>query len=162
MRDDVFMFLFAKGIKFKHTENYWTQLLKHLLNVKSALWPRCFISIKVTLTLPALVACRELKEILDFRNHQTCMKEAALLDFYVCGFWWAKEANFTPMQTSFTMAVLHMLLGNIKGGEDTKKEGSRQSNSLVLFSVNTHCHTTPPLIFPEARTNHPFLCLLMS
>ncbi|XP_070847026.1 ciliary-associated calcium-binding coiled-coil protein 1 [Chaetodon trifascialis] len=56
----------------------------------------------------------ELKEILGFRNHQTCMKEAALLDFYVCGFWWAKEANFTPMQTSFTMAVLHMLLSNIR------------------------------------------------
>ncbi|XP_076615299.1 ciliary-associated calcium-binding coiled-coil protein 1 [Chaetodon auriga] len=56
----------------------------------------------------------ELKEILAFRNHQTCMKEAALLDFYVCGFWWAKEANFTPVQTSFTMAVLHMLLGNIR------------------------------------------------
>ncbi|XP_041819191.1 ciliary-associated calcium-binding coiled-coil protein 1 [Chelmon rostratus] len=64
----------------------------------------------------------ELKEILDFRNHQTCMKEAALLDFYVCGFWWAKEANFTPMQTSFTMAVLHMLLGNIKEKQMTLVE----------------------------------------
>ncbi|XP_067432781.1 ciliary-associated calcium-binding coiled-coil protein 1 [Thunnus thynnus] len=56
----------------------------------------------------------ELKEILSFRNHQTCMKEAALLDYYVCGFWWAKEAKFTPTQTSFTMAVLHMLLDNIR------------------------------------------------
>ncbi|TMS22557.1 ciliary-associated calcium-binding coiled-coil protein 1 [Larimichthys crocea] len=56
----------------------------------------------------------ELKEILGFRNYQTCMKEAALLDYYVCGFWWAKEANFTPIQISFTMAVLHMLLNNIR------------------------------------------------
>ncbi|XP_044034214.1 ciliary-associated calcium-binding coiled-coil protein 1 isoform X2 [Siniperca chuatsi] len=55
----------------------------------------------------------EIKEILGFRNHQMCMKESALLDYYVCGFWWAKEANFTPIQTSFTMAVLHMLLDNI-------------------------------------------------
>ncbi|KAM7371300.1 hypothetical protein PAMP_010782 [Pampus punctatissimus] len=56
----------------------------------------------------------ELKEILSFRNHQTCMKEAALLDYYVCGFWWAKEAKFKPTQISFTMAVLHMLLDNIQ------------------------------------------------
>ncbi|XP_045923977.1 ciliary-associated calcium-binding coiled-coil protein 1 isoform X2 [Micropterus dolomieu] len=55
----------------------------------------------------------EMKDILGFRNHQTCMKESALLDFYVCGFWWAKEANFTPRQTSFLMAILHMLLDNI-------------------------------------------------
>lgn len=64
---------------------------------------------------------------MSFRNHQTCMKEAALLDFYVCGFWWAKEANFTTTQTSFTMAVLHMLLDNIRGGEDTQKEDDRQT-----------------------------------
>lgn len=47
------------------------------------------------------------------------MKEAALLDYHVCGFWWAKEASFTPAQTSFTMAVLHMLLDNMRG----EKEG---------------------------------------
>ncbi|XP_070708558.1 ciliary-associated calcium-binding coiled-coil protein 1 [Pempheris klunzingeri] len=56
----------------------------------------------------------EIKEILGFSNHQTCMREAALLDYYVCGFWWAKESNLTPAQTSFTMAVLHMLLDNIR------------------------------------------------
>ncbi|XP_075948937.1 ciliary-associated calcium-binding coiled-coil protein 1 [Anarhichas minor] len=56
----------------------------------------------------------EMTEILGFGNHHVCMKEAALLDYYVCGFWWAKEANFTPNQTSFTMAVLHMLLDNIR------------------------------------------------
>ncbi|XP_062299136.1 ciliary-associated calcium-binding coiled-coil protein 1 [Scomber scombrus] len=56
----------------------------------------------------------ELKEILSFSNHQTCMKEAALLDYYICGFWWAKEVKFTPAQTSFTMAVLHMLLDNMQ------------------------------------------------
>ncbi|XP_034425546.1 ciliary-associated calcium-binding coiled-coil protein 1 isoform X2 [Hippoglossus hippoglossus] len=57
----------------------------------------------------------ELKEILGLRNHQTCMKEAALLDYYVCGFWWTKEKKFSPAQTSFTTAVLHMLMDNIRG-----------------------------------------------
>nr|XP_019938372.1 PREDICTED: uncharacterized protein C10orf107 homolog [Paralichthys olivaceus] len=56
----------------------------------------------------------ELKEILGLRNHQTCMKEAALLDYYVCGFWWTKENKFSPKQTSFTIAVLHMLIDNIR------------------------------------------------
>ncbi|XP_008284737.1 ciliary-associated calcium-binding coiled-coil protein 1 [Stegastes partitus] len=56
----------------------------------------------------------ELKEILGCSNHQTCMKEAVLLDYYVCGWWWAKEASFTPAQASFTMAVLHILLDNIR------------------------------------------------
>ncbi|XP_049419785.1 ciliary-associated calcium-binding coiled-coil protein 1 [Epinephelus fuscoguttatus] len=56
----------------------------------------------------------EIAEILGFRSHHICMKEAALLDYYVCGFWWAKEANFTPVQISFTMALLHMLLDNIR------------------------------------------------
>lgn len=65
------------------------------------------------------VDLRQMKEVLGFSNHQSCIKEAALLDFYVCGFWWAKEANFTAAQTSFTMAVLNMLLDNIKGGKGT-------------------------------------------
>ncbi|KAF1374311.1 hypothetical protein PFLUV_G00248680 [Perca fluviatilis] len=56
----------------------------------------------------------EMNAILGLRNHHICMKEAALLDYYVCGFWWAKEANFTPIKISFTMAVLHMLLDNIR------------------------------------------------
>ncbi|XP_028990512.1 ciliary-associated calcium-binding coiled-coil protein 1 isoform X2 [Betta splendens] len=56
----------------------------------------------------------ELTRILGFNSHQTCMKEAALLDYYVRGFWWAKEAGLTPTQVSFTMAVLHVLLDNIR------------------------------------------------
>ncbi|XP_072230007.1 ciliary-associated calcium-binding coiled-coil protein 1 [Leuresthes tenuis] len=55
-----------------------------------------------------------LTEVLGCRNHQTCMKEAVLLDYYTRGFWWVKEANFTPGQASFTMDVLHMLLDNIR------------------------------------------------
>lgn len=49
------------------------------------------------------------------------MKEAAMLDYYFCGLWWAKEATFTSIQTSFTMAVLQMLLDNIRGEEDVQK-----------------------------------------
>ncbi|KAJ3607565.1 hypothetical protein NHX12_024616, partial [Muraenolepis orangiensis] len=51
----------------------------------------------------------ELGEVLGFRQRQSCMREVALLDYYVYGFWWAKESGFSPTQMSFCMAVLHML-----------------------------------------------------
>nr|XP_040033468.1 ciliary-associated calcium-binding coiled-coil protein 1 [Gasterosteus aculeatus aculeatus] len=56
----------------------------------------------------------EMTKILGFSNAHVCMKEAALLDYYVCGLWWAKETNFTPEQTSFSMAVMQRLLDNIR------------------------------------------------
>ncbi|XP_060950450.1 ciliary-associated calcium-binding coiled-coil protein 1 [Limanda limanda] len=56
----------------------------------------------------------ELKEILGLRNYKRCMRDGGLLDFYVLGFWWTNEQKFSPAQTSFTMAVLQMLIDNIK------------------------------------------------
>ncbi|XP_012989576.2 ciliary-associated calcium-binding coiled-coil protein 1 isoform X2 [Esox lucius] len=55
----------------------------------------------------------QFEEILDFGNHRTCLKEAALLDYFVHGFWWAKEMNFTCQQISCIMAVLQLLLDNL-------------------------------------------------
>lgn len=78
------------------------------------------------------------------------MKEAALLDYYVCGFCWAKEANFTPRQTSFTMAVLHMLLDNIRGEEDIDTPALHCpalysfSNALQLLVLNFQQFLFPP------------------
>ncbi|KAM6972603.1 ciliary-associated calcium-binding coiled-coil protein 1 [Aplochiton taeniatus] len=57
---------------------------------------------------------QQLEEFLGYRNHQTCLKEAALLDYYVSGFWWAKGVSFSCPQMSFTMAVLQLLLDNIR------------------------------------------------
>ncbi|KAG7507861.1 hypothetical protein JOB18_047362 [Solea senegalensis] len=56
----------------------------------------------------------ELKQILDLQNPDTCMREAALLDFYSSVFSWAKESNFSPTQTSFSVALLQTLLENIR------------------------------------------------
>ncbi|XP_069578587.1 ciliary-associated calcium-binding coiled-coil protein 1 [Brachyistius frenatus] len=56
----------------------------------------------------------ELEEVLGLKQRQICMKQAVLLDYFVCGFCWAQDADFTPTQTSFTMAVLHILLDNIR------------------------------------------------
>ncbi|KAL6094746.1 cabcoco1 [Pungitius sinensis] len=56
----------------------------------------------------------EMTKILGFSNTHVCMKEAVLLDYYVSGLCWAKETNFTPEQTSFSMAVMQRLLDNIR------------------------------------------------
>ncbi|KAJ8396013.1 hypothetical protein AAFF_G00025450 [Aldrovandia affinis] len=56
----------------------------------------------------------QLEEILCFKHRQTCVKEAALVDYFVSGFWWAKEMNFTCQQISCFMALLQLLLDNIR------------------------------------------------
>ncbi|XP_076153943.1 ciliary-associated calcium-binding coiled-coil protein 1 isoform X2 [Alosa pseudoharengus] len=53
------------------------------------------------------------EDVLQFKNQQTCLKEAALLDYFVSGFWWAKEMNFSSEQTSFVMALLQSSIDNI-------------------------------------------------
>ncbi|XP_026865189.2 ciliary-associated calcium-binding coiled-coil protein 1 isoform X1 [Electrophorus electricus] len=55
----------------------------------------------------------QFEDVLNLKKHQTCLQEAALLDCFVAGFWWAKEMNFTCQQISFIMAVLQLLLDNI-------------------------------------------------
>eukprot|EP00063_Salmo_salar_P078977 XP_014053812.1 PREDICTED: uncharacterized protein C10orf107 homolog isoform X3 [Salmo salar] len=56
----------------------------------------------------------QFEEILGLKNYQTCVKEAALLDYFVSGFWWAREMNYSCQQISFIMALLQLLLDNIK------------------------------------------------
>ncbi|MGH0129631.1 UNVERIFIED_CONTAM: hypothetical protein FKN15_044253 [Acipenser sinensis] len=57
---------------------------------------------------------KKMEDILQFKNRQMCLKEAALLDYYVSGFWWTKEMNFTSQQISGFMTLLRMLLENAK------------------------------------------------
>ncbi|XP_049711548.1 ciliary-associated calcium-binding coiled-coil protein 1 isoform X2 [Elephas maximus indicus] len=57
---------------------------------------------------------QKLEEFLNFKNLQTCLKEAILLDYYVSGFLWAKGMNFSVIQYSKFMTLLDMLLHNLK------------------------------------------------
>ncbi|XP_051883727.1 ciliary-associated calcium-binding coiled-coil protein 1 [Pristis pectinata] len=49
---------------------------------------------------------KALAEILQLKQYQNCMKEGILLDYYVSGFWWAKEQNFAILQISAFMTLL--------------------------------------------------------
>ncbi|XP_008835517.1 ciliary-associated calcium-binding coiled-coil protein 1 isoform X1 [Nannospalax galili] len=56
----------------------------------------------------------KLRIFLNFRNLQTCLKDAILLDYYVSGFLWAKEMNFSIDQYLKFMTLLDMLLHNLQ------------------------------------------------
>ena len=58
---------------------------------------------------------RKLAEIMELTNSEIDLSESVLLDYYVSGFWWAKERGFTTQQLSGFFSVLHLLLENIKG-----------------------------------------------
>ncbi|XP_065098865.1 ciliary-associated calcium-binding coiled-coil protein 1 [Paramisgurnus dabryanus] len=82
---------------------------------------------KNLLDLPVEEVQLQFKGILDLKNYQTCMKDAALLDYFVNGFWWAKEMNFNCPQISFIMALLQQLLDNI-----SNKQASFADNVKVF------------------------------
>ncbi|XP_076413166.1 ciliary-associated calcium-binding coiled-coil protein 1 isoform X3 [Peromyscus maniculatus bairdii] len=51
---------------------------------------------------------------LNFKNLQTCLRDAILLDYYVSGFFWAKGMDFSIDQYSKFMTLLDMLLHNLQ------------------------------------------------
>ncbi|XP_076981326.1 ciliary-associated calcium-binding coiled-coil protein 1 isoform X3 [Tamandua tetradactyla] len=63
---------------------------------------------------PGLQRGRKLEEFLNFKSLQTCLKEAILLDYYVSGFLWARDMEFSIIQYSKFMTLLHMLLHNLR------------------------------------------------
>ncbi|XP_054996449.1 ciliary-associated calcium-binding coiled-coil protein 1 isoform X4 [Sorex araneus] len=54
-----------------------------------------------------------LEIFLNFKNVKICFKEAIVLDYYVSGFLWSKGMEFTIIQYSRFMTLLHMLLHNL-------------------------------------------------
>ncbi|XP_043957946.1 ciliary-associated calcium-binding coiled-coil protein 1 isoform X2 [Gambusia affinis] len=81
----------------------------------------------------------KMQNILGFTNHRICIREAVLLQYYLSGFWWAKDTKFSPTQISFTMAVLHVLLENLR-----EKQMSSVDNMVVFMKAMTAaCHCAP-------------------
>eukprot|EP00062_Callorhinchus_milii_P001436 gi/632936567/ref/XP_007895360.1/ PREDICTED: uncharacterized protein C10orf107 homolog isoform X1 [Callorhinchus milii] len=80
-----------------------------------------------------------LREFLDLRECQISLKDGIILDYYVSGYWWAKEQNFTMKQISSFMTLLRVILDNVSNKRlpltDNVKElvkvmsGNNQSSS---------------------------------
>ncbi|NXN15814.1 CBCO1 protein, partial [Indicator maculatus] len=92
----------------------------------------------------------KLEEFLNFKQLKTSFKQAVLLDYYTAGFCWAKEMNFSLMQLSGFMDLLHFLLENLSDkhitlGENLKElakamagigeTDSERSGDLNFFSI---------------------------
>ncbi|XP_062959425.1 ciliary-associated calcium-binding coiled-coil protein 1 isoform X2 [Cynocephalus volans] len=56
----------------------------------------------------------KLGTFLNFKNLQTCLKDAILLDYYASGFLWARGMDFSIIQYSKFMTLLDMLLHNLR------------------------------------------------
>jgi len=56
----------------------------------------------------------KLAEVLLIENYHISLPEACVLDYYVAGFWFAKEQNFTLQQISAFFTLLKVMLDNIK------------------------------------------------
>ncbi|XP_055085809.1 ciliary-associated calcium-binding coiled-coil protein 1 [Periophthalmus magnuspinnatus] len=80
-----------------------------------------------------------LSDKLDLANSHVCMREAALLQYYLQGMCWAQDAHLSPLQTSFTMAVLDTLLHNV-----TEKGMDFVDNVLEFAkALAVACHCPP-------------------
>ncbi|XP_029465606.1 ciliary-associated calcium-binding coiled-coil protein 1 [Rhinatrema bivittatum] len=69
---------------------------------------------------------KKLEEFLNFKQRETSLKEAILLDYYVSGFWWAKEINFSLQQLFSFMNLLQILLDNLATKQMTLEENIKE------------------------------------
>ncbi|XP_073684945.1 ciliary-associated calcium-binding coiled-coil protein 1 [Garra rufa] len=88
--------------------------------------------LNILLNLPVDQVQLQFEDILNIKNHQACVKEAALLEYFISGFWWAKEMNFNSQQISFIMALLQQLLDNIKNKQSSFADNFKAFTQTVL------------------------------
>ncbi|KAL7869809.1 hypothetical protein AOLI_G00137970 [Acnodon oligacanthus] len=91
------------------------------------------------------------EDILGLKKHQTCLKEAALLDYFVVGFWWAKEMNFTCQQISFILALLQLLLDNIKDKQMPRSENFKVFDKKLLSARKSSADTDVNPLFDSVQ-----------
>ncbi|XP_031416872.1 ciliary-associated calcium-binding coiled-coil protein 1 [Clupea harengus] len=89
----------------------------------------------------------QFEDFLLFKNQQTCLKEAALLDYFVSGFWWTKEMHFSSEQTSFVMALLQSSIDNISENQMSFVENFTEFGKTLIDLRKT----------PSADGDPPFL-----
>ncbi|XP_038600066.1 ciliary-associated calcium-binding coiled-coil protein 1 isoform X2 [Tachyglossus aculeatus] len=93
---------------------------------------------------------KKMEEFLNFRQLQTSLKEAILLDYYVSGFWWAKEINFTLPQLSKFMTLLYMLLENLSAKHMFLEDNIRELGKALAGLVQSHSEKSDDLDFFSA------------
>uniref|UniRef100_A0A8C3XPK9 Ciliary associated calcium binding coiled-coil 1 n=1 Tax=Chelydra serpentina TaxID=8475 RepID=A0A8C3XPK9_CHESE len=89
----------------------------------------------------------KLEEFLNFRQIKTSLTEAVLLDYYVSGFWWAKEMDFTHLQLSGFMAILNFLLENLSTKHMTLEDNIKELGRAMAGIGESHSEKSGGLDF---------------
>ncbi|KAM3834345.1 ciliary-associated calcium-binding coiled-coil protein 1 [Vipera latastei] len=74
---------------------------------------------------------KSLEEFLNLKHRLTNLKEAALLDYYVSGFWWAKGLDFSSVQIGGFMTLQNLLLDNLETYHMTLEENIQELASAM-------------------------------
>ncbi|NXP70276.1 CBCO1 protein, partial [Ramphastos sulfuratus] len=74
----------------------------------------------------------KLEEFLNLKQLKTSLKEDVLLDYYTAGFCWAKEMNFSLMQLSGFMDLLHFVLENLSEKHMTVGENLKELGKAMV------------------------------
>ncbi|XP_073239742.1 ciliary-associated calcium-binding coiled-coil protein 1-like isoform X2 [Porites lutea] len=70
-------------------------------------------------------------EVLTIESFHNSLPEACVLDYYVAGFWFAKEQNFTLQQISAFFTLLKVMLDNIKEHHSSLIESIQKFKTLL-------------------------------
>nr|XP_058958332.1 ciliary-associated calcium-binding coiled-coil protein 1-like isoform X2 [Pocillopora verrucosa] len=73
----------------------------------------------------------KLAEVLSIENYHISLPEACVLDYYVAGFWFTKEQNFTLQQISAFFTLLKEMLDNIKEKQFSLVDSIQKFKSLL-------------------------------
>ncbi|XP_022807450.1 uncharacterized protein C10orf107 homolog isoform X3 [Stylophora pistillata] len=73
----------------------------------------------------------KLAELLSIENYHISLPEACVLDYYVAGFWFAKEQNFTLQQISAFFTLLKEMLDNVKEKQFSLVDSIQKFKSLL-------------------------------
>ncbi|XP_078357529.1 ciliary-associated calcium-binding coiled-coil protein 1-like isoform X1 [Oculina patagonica] len=73
----------------------------------------------------------KLAEVLAIENYHISLPEACVLDYYVAGFWFAKEQNFTLLQISAFFTLLKVMQDNIKEKQFSLVDSIEKFKSLL-------------------------------
>ncbi|XP_063817883.1 ciliary-associated calcium-binding coiled-coil protein 1 isoform X5 [Pseudophryne corroboree] len=90
---------------------------------------------------------RLIEEILNFKDPQTDLKEAVLVDYYVSGFLTGKDMNFNPQQLTGLMWLLHFLIENIEAKQMSLEENITELGKAFIGIGHSPLKTTGKLTF---------------
>ncbi|XP_019363447.1 PREDICTED: uncharacterized protein C10orf107 homolog [Gavialis gangeticus] len=90
---------------------------------------------------------KKLEEFLNFKQLKTSLKEAVILDYYLLGFWWAKEMNFNLTQLSGFMALLNFLLENLSTKHMTLEDNIKELGRTMVGIGEPHSGNSGDLDF---------------